>query len=144
MKQLYVVIDDDDDVSKIRLDRCPVKELVDTTAGIPDQPCRVLPPLEAYVQCGDKKRRVVLGVNASDDMNIALRLALRKVEHYISDAMLRMVEAHKVAPESTDLGTAYAARTIEFIRVLEAAKHKVASLYAATSDYMYGEHRKEP
>lgn len=147
MKQLYIVIDDDDDVAKIRLDRCPIKEVVDTTAGIPDQPCRVLPPLEAYVQCGTQERRVVLGVNASEDLNVALRLALRKVERYISDAGLRMIETHKQVvdhPGNRQLGTKYAATTIKLMRVLEAAHLTVGSLYSKTVDYIFGKDLKEP
>lgn len=95
MTDLYCIIDNSDDQLDVSIKKLPVVEVIDTPAKIPGSPPDGLPAKEAYVADGAETHRVVLGVNASDDPNIALRLAFRVIDRYVSDDMLHVLELHR-------------------------------------------------
>lgn len=138
MHELYIVIDDTDNPADVTIERCPVLSLHDPHEGVPDAPCRVLPPLEAYVKYKGEERRVVLSVNAAEDLNVALRLAFRKLDRYISDGQLQIIEAQRTwakDPKCVKLATACAQKTLNLTQLLEGYSKAATHLYAKVADY---------
>lgn len=139
MKELYVVIDDKDSPADVHIEHLTVKSVYDPHEGVPDEPCRVLPPLEACVDYNGEDRRVILGVDASEDLNIALRLAFRKLDRYMGDASSRIIESQRrwiYNPDSLSLSTEMARKILDYINMLEDAKKAVSHFYVCTWDFL--------
>lgn len=136
MHELYIVIDDSDNPQEVAIVKCPVLHTYNQHEGIPDQPCRVVPPLEAEVLYNDKPRRVILSIDAAVEQNVALRLAFRKLERYMFEAEICMVEAHRaftLDPRDQRRATDYAAAAIHFSNIMESVSAAIRSLYAQTT-----------
>ena len=121
MTELYCIID-----NRLCVDikKLPVVEVIDTPSRIPGSPSDGLPAKEAYVESEGDTRRVILGVDASEDPNTALRLAFRVIERYISDATLHVLERHRHCTELDQdrLNLKEAAEALE-ATLIQAAAH---------------------
>lgn len=95
MNELYCVKDESDDQLRIEIVKLPVMETLCAPSALPGNPPDGLPPNEAYVLMEGEPWRVLIGEEASEDPNIALRLAFRKIENYVVADMQHVAELHR-------------------------------------------------
>lgn len=89
-EMLYAVTDEN---ISIEIRHLPVLEWIDHSAGIPDEPCRVLPPKEVILSNRNKEMRATMGVDAAQVYSIAFRMALRFLDKRISETHLQLIAA---------------------------------------------------
>lgn len=80
MTELYCVVDESDDTLSIDIEKLPVISRDGVTA---------------CVYKDGEHRPVLIGEEASEDPNIVLRIAFRKLEHYIAEDMRHVAELHR-------------------------------------------------